>query len=134
MANQLFPYTETIYNVTGKTASENGAIYRIVPKRNQDLVNGAFRAFLVATQSGGASSPTTDLKVQTSVDGTNWIDWTSVTQLTADGTNEELEGANSQDLGVYVRAVLTLGGGTAPTVAAKVLIASNIKFTVESVT
>ena len=84
-------------------------------------------SFLVLhlTQSGGASSPTSQILIQTSPDKDAWIDVAEGTQLTADGTKDEIKDPTLPLLR-YVRAKTVVGGGTAPTHSAVVWIAANV--------
>ena len=135
MANRLFNKTATILDVTGKTATYDGAAYLLAPIDGDEIdgQNQEFRAFFVVTTTGGASTPTADLIVQTSNDNVNWLTWVAATQVTTATTLVELKGATSLDCGRYVRAKLSLGGGTAFTTAAKLQILSNGRFTATAV-
>ena len=122
-------HTATLLDVSEATATaQTGSTYSVVPADGDGQADSAqgFRAFLFATQSGGATSPTTDVKVETSPDGTNWIEVASITQLTADGSKGELDAITA--LGPNVRARTLLAGGTAPNHTAKVVLASNGPF------
>ena len=81
-----------------------------------------FAVFFDVTQNGGSSSPTTDVRLQTSHDGDTWITVASATQLTANGEVHEL--VELDKLGPFVRAVSVLGGGAKPNHTVKVVLAS----------
>ena len=74
-------------------------------------------------QAGGASSPTSKVVIQTSPDNSSWIDLCTSTQLSADGTLNEIKDPTLPVLR-YIRAKTVLGGGTKPTVSAVVWLAS----------
>ncbi len=104
----------------GASSSEDrtGSIFRILPPSDDAVSDGdqGFQVYFGLTQSGGATSPTSRAKLQTSVDKTNWIDVVLSTQLTADGAKfETLDSAGAATpLLTFVRAVTVLGGGTKP--------------------
>lgn len=129
MANKLFNRNETLYSGTGLTASANGTAKLITPSDYDELKQSEqdFRAVVVVTQTGG-TSPTTDVSIQTSPDGTNWGTWVSATQVTGTASTQILAAA-SADLLKYVRAVVTLGGTAVATVACSVTLVSNAKYT-----
>ena len=101
-----------------ETSSEDG-IY----DHDQD-----YQFYFNATQSGGASSPTSQVKIQTSPDGESWMDTVESTELTADGSKVETKSTTTLPLMKYVRAVTTLGGGTKPHHAVEVRILSTAPF------
>lgn len=135
MANKLFIYSDTIYRETGLTDTDTGDAYYITPSEYDELKANEqeFRGIIAATQTGG-SSPTTDITIQTSVDGTNWATWVAGTQITSTSLSVQLLAAATADVCKYVRVVCTLGGSTKATVAAAVKLVSNGKFTVTKVT
>lgn len=130
MANRMFPHAALLYSVTGKTADENGTAYLIAPSKSDELnsQDQEFRAWIVITTTGG-TSPTADVIIQTSHDGTNWTTWCQATQVTSATTQAELKAASALDLGRYVRARLDVGGTAVPTTAVTVYLCSNGKFT-----
>ena len=80
--------------------------------------------FVETNQSGGATSPTTDVYVETSFDGgTSWAKVAGATQLTGDGGKTEL--VEPTALGPHLRVTKKLGGGTKPSSSAVVRLASN---------
>lgn len=114
--------------VDTKNASQTGSVYAVVPADGDGQVdsNQGFRVFIFATQAGGATSPTTDIKIETGPDGTNWVEVATMTQLTADGNRGEFKSITA--LGPFVRARTVLGGGTLPNHTAKVVLASDGPF------
>jgi hypothetical protein len=104
----------------GASGSEDrtGPVYRILPPSDDTVNDGdqGFQVYFGLTQSGGATSPTTRAKLQTSLDKTNWIDVVVSTQLSADGAKfETLDSSGpAVPLLTFVRAVTVLGGGTKP--------------------
>lgn len=126
----IFNHNETLYNVTGKTATETGSTYEIVPVKGGVVHQGnqEIHAVVSYTTEGGASSPTMDATIETSVDGTSWYTWGGITQVTTNTSGVQQIYTTSKFFYRYVRAKLTLGGGTAPTTACKVDLVSNGKF------
>jgi len=102
-----------------------GNTYSIVPSDLDGLGDARqeWYAFIVASQSDGVDSPTTDVAVETSFDEGN--SWAKVAgfQLTGDGSKTQLVELDA--LGPLVRAYKKLGGGTKPNSSARVLLASN---------
>lgn len=130
----LFRYQRTVLAVTTATnEDQTGDTYAVLP--NEELGEAAeppsYRVWFILTQSGGASSPTTDCVLQGSPDGTNFATLKSATQVTTSTTSvewKELEG-----LSAYVRVKSTLGGGTKPNHALKVVLASTRPFKLQEV-
>ena len=113
--------TGTTYRI--ETNSEDG-----IPDTEQD-----FQFYFYGSQSGGASSPTSQLKIQTSPDNENWADLVESTQLTADGDLAETKSHATLPLLKFVRAVTVLGGGTKPNHTCEVRIVSNGSFRCKTV-
>ena len=113
--------TGTTYRI--ETNSEDG-----IPDTEQD-----FQFYFYGSQSGGASSPTSQLKIQTSPDNENWADLVESTQLTADGDLAETKSHATLPLLKFVRAVTVLGGGTNPNHTCEVRIVSNGSFRCKTV-
>jgi len=67
--------------------------------------------YLSATAVSG-TSPTLDVQLQSSADGSVWINHTAFTQVTAAAT--ELK--SLANFGNFIRAVCTIGGSATPTV------------------
>lgn len=116
---KLATNVETLINVTTETSSpQTGTSYKVKGYGGDDTPEYAqtIQVYFKTTQSGGATSPTVQAKLQTSMDNTNWIDLVSSTQLTADSTKVETKdhSTTSTPLCKYVRVITALGGGTAP--------------------
>lgn len=124
----LYRHLQTLLAVTTPTnQAQTGTGYLILPTESlTDESEHDFRAFFDASQTGGATSPTTDVYVQTSHDGINWINVGNMTQLTT--TAERHEFISIGNLGPYVRAMSVLAGGTLPSHAATVRLASDRPF------
>jgi hypothetical protein len=120
----LYRYPNTLLDISAQSEAQTGAAYAVVPASNDDQSDSEqpFRVAFHAKQSGGASSPTTDVVLQTSADNEHWADVIGATQLTADGEVDEI--STSVALGPFVRAVTRLGGGTLPAHSAKVVLLS----------
>lgn len=132
-----FPNSANLLTTTAVVVTTTGSTYKILGSPRDD-VSGAEQEFAFVfegSQTGGASSPTADLKVQTSIDGSVWHDVCSATQMTsgAPAVSEFKQGAEDVPLVCkYVRAKLTLAGGTNPTTTCSVNIISNGRFTIEA--
>ena len=110
--------------VVNATESTTGDVYDLNTIENTSEDELYFVAVHL-TQSGGASSPTSKVILQTSPDNSTWIDLATSTQLTSDGTVDEIKDP-TLPLFRYVRAKTVLGGDTAPTHSAVVFLASNV--------
>ena len=130
----IYRHIATLLDVTTATdQAQTGSAYAVLPldgDRQNDAQQG-WRVFFDATQSGGATSPTTDVVLETSHDGTNWVQVAQATQLTADGEVHEFAAVSA--LGPYVRASTVLGGGTPPSHTATVKLASSGPFRLKGV-
>jgi hypothetical protein len=130
----LHRHSAVLFALTEASAeAQTGSSYAVLPADGDGQADSAqgFRALISATQSGGATSPTTDVKVETSADGTNWVEVAGSTQLTADGSTYEFKALEA--LGPLVRARTALGGGTLPSHTAKVVLVSNGPFRLKKV-
>ena len=128
MATLLAVSTAVATDQTGTTSrietnSEDG-----IPDTEQD-----FQFYFYGSQSGGASSPTSQIKIQTSPDNENWADLVESTQITADGDLAETKSHATLPLLKFVRAVTVLGGGTNPNHTCEVRIVSNGSFRCKTV-
>ena len=129
----LHRHTASLLTVSTATATEQtGSTYAVLPADGDGVADysQSFRVFLSASQTGGATSPTTSVKVETSTDGTNWVEAALSTQLTADGGVSEMKAITA--LGPLVRARTILGGGTKPSHTAKVVLVSNGAFRIKA--
>lgn len=125
----LHRHTATLLAVTEAVAlGQIGATYVVLPADGDNVADKdqSFRVFFHATQANGAASPTTDVRLETSGDKTNWIPVANATQLAQDGQVHEFKDVTA--LGPYVRAVTQLGGGTKPDHTATVQLVSNGPF------
>lgn len=129
-----YRFQKTLLSVTTATdEDQDGDTYAIIPQEQDKDASELprYRAWIVLTQTGGASSPTTDCTLQTSPDGTNFATVTSATQVTSSTTQTEFK--ELEALGAYIRAKTTLGGSTKPTHTAKVVVACTHPFTLQVV-
>lgn len=130
----VYRNVHTLLAVTEATdQAQTGTTYAVLPQ-DGDKLNDAqqgWYAFFDLTQSGGATSPTTDAVLETSHDGTNWVPAVSATQLSQDGEGHEFKAITA--LGPYVRAITAVGGATAPNHTATVKLASNGPFRLKAV-
>jgi len=93
-----------------KTASENGSAID-----TSDYTGTA--KFVLVSSAGGGTSPTLNVKVQTSADGsTGWADVSGAafTQLTDAADVTDSIDVDIDNVSVFVRVVTTIGG-TSPT-------------------
>ena len=128
---KLYKNMATLLAVTTAVATDQtGSTYRVetssedgIPDTEQD-----FQFYLYGSQSGGASSPTSQITVQTSPDNVHWADLIESTELTADGDLAELRTHATLPVLRFVRAVTTLGGGTNPNHTCEVRLVSNGTF------
>ena len=125
----VYRYAATLLDVsTPVNTAVEGDEYVVIPDDTDSAADHqqTFKAFLHATQDGGTTSPTTDVSLQTSADGENWVTVAGTTQLTGDGGVDELD--SIAGLGRYVRAVTALGGAANPNHTAKVVLVSDAPF------
>ena len=116
-----------------KGEAQTGHTLRLSPSEG-DAVNDTsqlFRVFFDVQQIGGASSPTTDVSLETSHDGSSWFKLVGATQVTSETTMHEWKEVTA--VGPYVRATTTLGGGTKPTHKVQVVLSSTAPFKLRSV-
>ncbi len=124
----IFRHLQTLINVTTPSSqAQTGTTYLVLPVEGvADESEQEFRAFIDASQSGGASSPTTDVFIQTSGNGTNWINVGNMTRITATGEQHEFVAVGH--LGPFVRVISVLAGGTLPNHTVTVKLASDRSF------
>lgn len=119
------PGTKLLQVLTGVNTDQTGPIYRLAPGSDaSDVIN--VKVFVTQNASGGASTPTHQVVIESSTDGVAWVTAITGTSRAADGTiyTEYLDGADLF-LGPYIRAKLALGGGTKPTATCKVELISD---------
>ncbi len=129
----LFRKTAALLSVVSAVAeSQTGSTYQVIPDPSDEAADHdlAFRVFFQVKSSGGAADSTVDTKIQTSVDGVEWADVTSATQVGQDESIQEWSPA--LDLGPYVRAVTELGG-TLPDHTCSVTLAGSGGFSLHKV-
>ena len=132
----LFKSMATLLAVTTAVATDQtGNTYRIETAAEDGVKDHEqeFQFYFYGNQSGGASSPTSQIKIQTSPDNENWADLVESTQLTADGDLAETKSHATLPLLKFVRAVTVLGGGTKPNHTCEVRIVSNGSFRTKTV-
>lgn len=115
------------------STSQTGSAYLIKPDDcdRTDDKDMTFKAVATYTQSGGSSSPTVGVSIETSVDGVNWIVAATFTGRTTDGSTTETVALTT--LLPYVRAKTTLGGGGLPAHTATVKLVADGPFTLGTV-
>ena len=120
----------TILDVdTATSESKTGDTYQIRPSDADSTKDASqiFAVFISLTQSDGdGSTSRTDLYIESSTDGVNWVVVGKATQLTADGEEHEMK---TVEVGPYIRA-RTILSGTAPNHTAKVDLASTSPFSI----
>ena len=125
----LFRNVQTLFSMS-EASGENqaGEKHRVVPNEGDNINDTAqlFRAFFDVQQIGGASSPTTDVNVETSHDGTAWTKLVGATQVTTETTMHEWKELAA--IGPFLRVTTSLGGGTKPTHKVTVKLASTAPF------
>jgi len=130
----LHRHTATLLAVTSAVATDQvGSTFVVLPADGDRLndKDQSFRAFFHATQDGGVTAPTTDVRLETSDDKTNWVSVVAATQLTQNGSVHEFKDVTA--LGPYVRTVTVLAGATKPNHTATVTLVSNGPFRIKKV-
>ncbi|MDP2316332.1 MAG: hypothetical protein Q8P41_25765 [Pseudomonadota bacterium] len=129
-ANQVTTRLLNIPSTAPVAVATNGTAYRLLPAQSDLQTDDTqdFRFVTSLTFAGGVTSPTAQLFLQGSIDGTNWIDLGSGTSRTADGTYREVIDNNGAVLLPWLRVRLALGGATNPNVYATVDVVSNGPF------
>lgn len=95
----------------------DGTGYRILPDQNDGQTDAA-QDYKVVTNLNvaGGTSPTAQVVVQGSVDGSTWIDLATGTQRTAAGNFREVLDPANVGLLPWIRARVVLGGTANPSV------------------
>jgi hypothetical protein len=115
----LLPHSRSLFAVTPATNLNMAGTSKLISCAAL-AVPPVQKALVHITQSGGATSPTVTVKVETSVDNTNWVKVAElVTDTTTPTKNELLE---LPALAKHLRASATVGGGTPPNYTASVSI------------
>ena len=129
-ANQVTTKLLQILSTAPVVVNTTGTGYRVLPSQGDQQTDDVqdFRFVTSLTFSGGVTSPTAQLSIEGSVDGTTWMNLASGTSRTTAGTYLEVIEAAGVALLPWIRAKLTLAGGTNPTVYATVDAISNGPF------
>lgn len=133
-ANRVQTRLFLVPNSTPINVSTSGTAWRVLPDAsdNQGDAVQDFKFVTSFTMSGGAGSPTAQVVIQGSMDGTDWIDLATGASRTADGTYKELLDNTSMPLLPFIRARFSLGGTTAPNVYGVVDLISTAAFQLSS--
>lgn len=127
MGCSLFPQT-LVSQTVAASADVTGTTYR--PKFGSDVAaNSATMNVVFNLTITGGTSPTLDAKLQSSVDGTNWVDVASMTQLTSGSRNERVA---LGWLGPYVRGIVDAGGTAAPNWTGTVTLLMDVPFSLST--
>ena len=130
-----YPFKKILLAVTadGVNTEQTGETYQVRTTDSDEVSSDRqdFKISLHTEQSGGVTSPTVQAHVQTSWDKTNWTTVASSTQLTGDGSTDEIKPAPT--IGPFVRVVTELGGATLPEHKATVTLVSNGRFSTRKV-
>lgn len=120
---------------TAVSTDQTGNTYRVETNAEDGVQDHEqdFQVYFYGSQSGGASSPTSQMVLQTSPDNERWYDVTESTELTADGEKAETKDVNGAPLLRYVRVKTALGGGTKPSHTCEVRLVSNGSFRCKTV-
>lgn len=133
---KLYKHMATLLSITTAVAtSTTGATYRLETSTEDGVRDHEqeYQVYFYALQAGGASSPTSQIKLQTSPDNSVWHDVVTSTELTADSTEAETKDVSTAPLLKYVRAVTVLGGGTNPNHVGECRLVSNGSFRLRTV-
>jgi hypothetical protein len=125
----LFRHVQTLLSMSEASGNnQTGTGHRVVPNEGDNINDTAqlYRVFFDVQQIGGASSPTTDVSVETSHDNSSWFKLLGSTQVTAETTMHEWK--EVAVVGPFLRVTTSLGGGTKPTHKVTVKIASSAPF------
>lgn len=122
--SQILTQTQLIATWTAVNTDQTGATFNVRPP-NGAAPNAVGLVILGRLQqAGGATSPTSRVIIEFSMDGTEWF------ETPFDGLSLNADGSASRSVEMpvaarFVRARLDLGGGTLPTVSARVEIAAD---------
>ena len=133
---KLMKHMATLLAITAAVATEQtGHTFRIETNAEDGVRDHEqeFQVYFYGNQTGGASSPTSQILLQTSPDNTIWYDVVQSTELTATGEKAETKDVSGAPLLKYVRAKTVLGGGTNPNHTCEVRLVSNGSFRCKSV-
>ena len=133
---KLMKHMATLLAITAAVATEQtGHTFRIETNAEDGVRDHEqeFQVYFYGNQTGGASSPTSQILLQTSPDNTIWYDVVQSTELTATGEKAETRDVGGAPLLKFVRAKTALGGGTAPSHTCEVRLVSNGSFRCKTV-
>ncbi len=133
-ANQVTTRLLNIPSTAPVAVTTNGTAYRLLPAQSDEQTDDSqdFRFVTSLTFAGGVTSPTAQLFLQGSIDGSTWFDLGSGASRSADGTYREVIDSTANVLLPWIRVRLALGGATNPNVFATVDIVSNGPFQLSS--
>ena len=132
----LMKHMATLLAITAAVATEQtGHTFRIETNAEDGVRDHEqeFQVYFYGNQTAGASSPTSQILLQTSPDNTIWYDVVQSTELTATGEKAETRDVAGAPLLKFVRAKTALGGGTAPSHTCEVRLVSNGSFRCKTV-
>ena len=125
-------YFKLLSITTAANTDQSGPALRILPSSEDNLRDGdqSFQLLALVGQNGGATSPSSKVKLQTSFDKTNWIDVLESTPVTTNGSRVETKDTTPANtpLLTWIRAVSVLGGETKPNHTAEVWLVSDGPF------
>lgn len=123
-----FRHPVPVLSFGAESANKTSAEFQILPGEDDKEIDAQTQWSVVfdVQQAGGASGPTTDAVLETSVDRQRWVPVASMTQLTANGWRTERKDASA--LLTYVRARTTVGGGTPPDHNGKIWLCATAPF------
>ncbi len=122
--------TTPLLKTPSVAVTTDGTPYRVLPEGQDRLMDDTqdYRFVTSIDFSGGASSPTAQIVIQGSVDGSSSIDLATGTSRTTTALFREIVDTPAAPLLPWIRARVVLGGGTPPTVIAQVDLVSTGPF------
>ena len=127
-------HSKTLLSVpTATNSGQVGTTYVVVPADGDRVRDHeqSWVAWFTVSQVGGAGAPSTDARVETSFDGSEWVPAAEATALVAAGDVAEMQPVRS--FGPYIRAVTELAGATKPNHTASIILASDGPFRLKAV-
>lgn len=127
----LYPHrnaTRLLSVTVAVNTNQTGTPFRIAGQ-DPSLGPPAVKISTVVSASGGASTPTAQVVIETSADGITWIQAAQGTARAADAsTYPEVLDPTNGFLELFVRARLVLGGGTLPNATCQVEVVGDRPF------
>lgn len=119
---------DTLQSITSAVTVATTSAAKRLRSSKHDNTENVSQNFVVVFEidASGGTSPTVDAKLQTSYDGTNWIDVCSMTQLVGAGSRRQQVVADL--VGPWVRSIITPGGSAAPNTTGRIRLASSAGF------